>query len=41
MKKIVRFLAIIGVAVNFVPSNVAPLQGQTEYDLLIQGGAHR
>jgi N-acyl-D-aspartate/D-glutamate deacylase len=38
MKKAVRFLAVISLFAGLIPGSIAPLQGQTEYDLLIQGG---
>lgn len=38
MKKVVRFLAIIGVVIAFIPASMAPLQGEVECNLLIRGG---
>ena len=38
MKKAVRLLAIIGVVAAFIPTTIAQLQGQAQYDLLIRHG---
>jgi N-acyl-D-amino-acid deacylase len=38
MKKAVRLLAIIGVVAAFIPTTIAHLQGQAQYDLLIRHG---
>ena len=38
MKKALRLLAIIGVVATFIPTSIAQLQGQAQYDLLIRNG---
>ena len=38
MKTAVRLLAIIGAFAAFIPTSIAQLQGQAQYDLLIRHG---